>query len=145
MNSGVLRPSAIAAAVVAAAMLMAGCTSGSVPALERAAEPADALPGDLTGFSGFDPETARHIASKDGVEYYLAKQSGDIDLVNGVCLVLTTATEPLQWASSCGAGDWFTLEWAPGTVNAEFFRHGVTAGDVKPGWTQVSENVIVEG
>ncbi|MBN9633279.1 MAG: hypothetical protein J0I18_22190 [Actinobacteria bacterium] len=141
MSSGVLRSVAIAAAIAAAATLLTGCTAGSVPTLERTAEPADALPANQTGYNGFDPNTARHIASRAGVEYYLAKQSGDP--VNVVCLVATTATEPLQWASSCSAGGWFTLEWAPGKVNAEFFRHGVTADEVKPGWTQVSEKVIV--
>lgn len=131
--------------VVAAAVAVAlsGCTPAGVPALERTATPADVLPANMNGTGGFDPDTARHVATRDGVAYYLAKQTGDV--TDGVCLIVTLKTEPVQWASSCGFGEWFGLEWAPGKVNAEFHRHSLTAGDVKPGWSQLSENVTVEG
>ncbi|MFF2052052.1 hypothetical protein ACFVU2_10675 [Leifsonia sp. NPDC058194] len=32
--------------------------------------------------------------------------------------------------------------WAPVHFSAEFYRRGVTAEDVKPGWTRLSDNVI---
>lgn len=134
---------AAAVTLTAAAALLAGCTPAGVPALERTATPSDVLPSGVTGTTGFDTDSARHVASRDGVEYYLAKQSGD-DRFAGVCLVVTIPSEPQQWASSCGSGEWFGLEWAPGHVNAEFYRHGVTADVVKPGWSRIAENVVVQ-
>lgn len=142
MNNDVRRRLAGIAAIFTAAVVLAGCATTQVSALERTAEPDDALPVNLTGSSGFDPATARHVATRGEVDFYLAKQTGD--LVDGVCLVVTKEAEPLEWASSCSAGEWFGFTWAPGHVNAEFYRRGVTAGDVKPGWTQLSENVIAE-
>lgn len=132
----------VAAAGLAVAAALAGCAPATVPALERRATPADTLPAGVTGFNGFDPASARHVASRDGVEFYLAKQTGEVR--DGVCLVATKATVPAEWASACGDGPWFGLNWAHGNVNAEFHRNGVTDTDVKPGWSQLSENVTVE-
>jgi hypothetical protein len=132
----------VAATATTALTALTGCTPSTIPDLERTAEPVDALPAGVQGSSGFDPDTARHIASHGGVEFYLAKQTGD--LAAGLCLVVVKPVEPVQWASSCSVADYFGLTWDPGGVNAEFYRHGVTDDIVKPGWSQISENVIVE-
>ncbi|MEY9850615.1 hypothetical protein ABH923_000293 [Leifsonia sp. EB41] len=143
-----IRPRRVRALLLAAAAAttvltaLSGCTPSTVPDLERTAEPTDALPAGVQGFSGFDPDTTRHIASHRGIEFYLAKQTGD--LATGLCLVVVKPVEPVQWASSCSAAEYFGLQWDAGDVNAEFYRHGVTDDIVKSGWSQISENVIVE-
>ncbi|GAA4148812.1 hypothetical protein [Leifsonia shinshuensis] len=141
MNRDVRRRAAVAV-TIAASMLLAGCASDSVPALERTATAADALPAGLVAGNGFDPETARHVASHRGVEIYLAKKlSEKFDVV---CLILYQDTVPATWASSCGAGERIALTLDRANVAAEFIRHGVTSGDLRPGWTKLSDNVLVQ-
>lgn len=129
--------------IVAATAALAGCAQAGVPALERAATNEDMLPAEFTDTPGFDHETARHVASAEGVEFFLARQGGDAS-AQSVCLIVYPTETPANWASGCGEGDRIGVSTATG-VMAEFVRHGVSNDDVKPGWTRVAENVIVSG
>jgi hypothetical protein len=120
---------------------LAGCSQASIPALD--AKPTGALPAALQEGHGFQPTTARKVGSTSGADFYLAKQASAP--ANSVCLIIYPKDAPTDWVSGCAQSDRFTVTSVAGAIEAEFIRHGVSDGDVKAGWTRVSENVVARG
>ena len=132
------------AVAAALALLLSGCVpaAATVPALERKATADDVLPVGIVGTSEFDPETARYIATYHGVDIYLAKQTSE--KFDVLCLIMYADASGVS-GSVCGGGDHFGLTLGRVGVSADFVRHGVTPRDIEPGWTQLSDNVVVQG
>lgn len=136
------------AAVLAAGVLLGGCTAQSgIKALDRQATAEDRMPDGFT-FSGTQvkAESARLLAEKDGVKYFAAKA----DATHEACVVIVSDAYPSVAASGCGSlmnsgREVVTVHNATGK-SAVLVEDGIdTKQWESEGWTKVHENVLIPG
>jgi len=85
---------------------LAGCINpgSGFAALDREAEPGDALPADLPNYAddNLEPTSSRFVGEHDGNALYLAKGKD----ANGICLLVYPDTAA-DWVIGCGGSPEF--------------------------------------
>ena len=134
-------------AVLAAAILVGGCTAESgIKALDRQSTAEDRMPEGIT-FTGthVNAEDARLLAANDGIKYFAAKD----DATNEACVVIVPDTNPSLWMAGCGSlnsvREVVTVNNASGK-SAVLVVDGIdTKRWESEGWTKVHDNVLIPG
>lgn len=84
---------------------VAACSSPSIAALEVAQNAQDKLPESVSAESlGADPASVRFAASKEGIDFYLARQ-GTPNGEGGVCVIINVIDDPERIMSACGGSE----------------------------------------
>lgn len=82
-----------------ALLLLSGCSGPTgIKALDRDATPEDALPTFIAVPDPVNRETARLLATSDGVRYFVAES----DDSKTACLAVVPPGEPPNWFVGCG-------------------------------------------
>lgn len=131
-------------AAFGAAILLAGCTApAGFQALNRQATADDNVPEGFT-FEGTDvqAESARLLASQDGVKYFAAQNKDSHE----ACLVIVPEAKDSLWIAGCGSfargGEVITVTNATG-LSAVLVTDGTdTDRRQSEGWTKVHDNVL---
>ncbi|MDJ0318566.1 hypothetical protein, partial [Arthrobacter antibioticus] len=87
-------------------------------------------------------ETARLLATRDGVRYFVAES----DDSKTACLAVVPPGEPPSWFVGCGpnTGTGQIVESAgAGVSSARLLADGSDTAKLEPGWTKVTENILV--
>lgn len=105
-----MSPTAKFLALLFSALLLAGCTSTSIPEFETT-QTADDIPTDPAAVDGVDPATTRFVGRVEGSDLYLARGDEDPD---SICLI---QVRDGKWEQTgCGAGSGLGSELRSGTL-----------------------------
>lgn len=127
-----------------AALLLSGCSGQlGITALDRDALPEDALPAFVTVPEPANQETARLLATRAGVRYFVAES----DDSTTACLAVVPPGEPPNWFVGCGpnTGTGQIIESSgAGVPSTRLLADGSETGKLEPGWTKVTDNILVQ-
>ncbi|WP_269936516.1 hypothetical protein [Arthrobacter sp. HY1533] len=126
-----------------ALLLLSGCSGQTgITALDRDATPEDALPAFITVPDPANRESARLLATRDGVRYFVAES----DDSKTACLAVVPPGEPPNWVMGCGpnTGPGEILETTGAAMSsARLLADDSETEKLEPGWTKVTENILV--
>lgn len=139
MSTSMHRLPSIVLLAAALGLALSGCAGASdFPAYDREQTADDELPAGFdVELDEFDPASTRSAGSHEGVDYFLIKAAGGVDM-GAPCLVMVA--EDLSGAIGCGGDGRASLR--SGATEAAMAPAGEPAGD-PTGWTRISENVAV--
>lgn len=131
------------AGLMATALLLAGCSGqAGIKALDRDATADDVLPAFVIVPEPANAETARLLATRNGIQYF-AVQSDDLKTA---CLAVVQGDESTSWQMGCGqnngSGKILDLQGA-GSLSASLWADGSDTGTIEPGWIKLTDNVLV--
>lgn len=126
-----------------ALLLLSGCSGqAGIKALDRDATPEDALPAFITVPDPANRETARLLATRDGVRYFVAES----DDSKTACLAVVPPGESPNWFVGCGpntgAGQIIESGGA-GVSSARLLADDSDTEKLESGWTKITENILV--
>lgn len=136
-------PARLATALMITAFLLTGCSGQTgIKALDRDATPEDALPAFVSVPDPANRDTARLLATRDGVRYFIAES----DDSKTACLAVVPPGDSPGWHSGCGQntgpGKILELQGAGGAT-ASLLADDSDLGKLDPGWTKLTENILV--
>lgn len=136
-------PIRLAAGLMITAFLLTGCSGQTgIKALDRDATSEDALPAFVTVPDPANRDTARLLATRDGVRYFIAES----DDSQTACLAVVPPGDSPGWHAGCGQntgpGKILELQGAGGAT-ATLLADDSDPGKPEPGWTKLTENILV--
>jgi hypothetical protein len=134
-------------AVVGAALLLGGC-SGQVglKALDRAANPDDKLPPGATLQEDLKADSARLLATREGVRYFAAEN----DDATVACVIVVPPGEDPRWMAGCSTlnttGRIVEVSSVGGASSTMLVTDGFDTSKLESeGWSKVTENILISG
>ena len=140
-------PFLILATVVGAALLLGGCSGqAGLKALDRAATPEDRLPPGVTIQQDVKADSARLVATRDGVRYFAAEN----DDATVACVVVVPPGEDSRWIAGCGSlnttGRIVEVSSVGTATSTMLITDGFETRKLESeGWAKVTENILVSG
>jgi hypothetical protein len=138
-------PTSLILAVIAAALLLAGCSGpAGLDALRRDATPNDKPPAGVTLGSDISLDSVRLLVSRNGFKYFAAENS---DGTRACVLVVSSDSTP-DWIAGCGnvgsPQQIVGVSGFGGTLNVVLVANDVDARKLEAdGWTKIHENILV--
>lgn len=140
-------PFPVITALVGAALLLGGCSGqAGLKALDRAATPEDKLPPGVTFQQDVKADSARLLATRDGVRYFAAENA---DATVACVIVVPPGGDP-RWMAGCSTlnttGRIVEVPSVGGAPSTMLITDGSDTRKVESeGWTKVTENILVSG
>lgn len=127
-----------------AALRLSGCSGESgLRALDRAATPDDALPLFVTLQEQVDRDSARLLATRDGVRYF-ALQSDD---ARTTCLAVVPPGVDPEWQVGCGdarrSGEIVNMSSSKEQPSTILLGDDSDTGKDEPRWTKIADNLPI--
>ena len=140
-------PFPVIAAVAGTALLLGGCSGqAGLTALDRVATPEDTLPPGVTLQQDVKADSARLLATRDGVRYFAAEN----DDATVACVAVVPPGEDPRWIAGCSSLNTTGRIVEVSSVGSASSTMLITGGfDTRKleseGWAKVAENVLVSG
>lgn len=133
----------IVAAAGIAILLLSGCSGQtSIKALDRDATADDALPAFVTAPNPANTETARLLATRDGVRYFVSESDDSLT----ACLAIVPPGDSPSWHMGCGSNngsDTIVELYGEGGAVATLLADDADTGKIEAGWTKIADNILI--
>lgn len=125
-------------------VLLTGCSGqAGLKVLDRAATVEDALPAIVPLPDQVNRDSARLLASKDGVQYFAA-QSDD---ARTTCMALVPPGDASDSHVGCGdtksAGEIVNMSSSEGAFSTILLGDDSDTGKIESGWIKIADNILI--